>query len=69
MTEVKPGVYSAEVNSKSRTSVVVTGRTTLHFQYGFSLIKPLTIASTATRPVPGIYVLLIISSKGFIVYL
>ncbi|XP_026323130.1 hemicentin-1-like [Hyposmocoma kahamanoa] len=52
VTEVKPGVYNAEVNSQTRTSVVVTGRTTLHFVYGFAPIVPSTISSTATKPLP-----------------
>ncbi|XP_049878315.1 hemicentin-2-like [Pectinophora gossypiella] len=53
VTEVKPGTYSAEVSSSSKTSVVVTAETTVHFQHGFSTVTPTSIRETATRPIPG----------------
>ncbi|KAG6454119.1 hypothetical protein O3G_MSEX008521 [Manduca sexta] len=52
--DAKPGVYTAKVGSKSDTTVVITGTTTIDFQHGFSTFKPASIKDTATRPQPEV---------------
>nr|XP_026491834.1 hemicentin-1-like isoform X1 [Vanessa tameamea] len=50
----KPGVYTIELSSNSKTSVVVTGSTSVSFQHGFAYVKPASINETSTMPVPGV---------------
>ncbi|XP_050355402.1 hemicentin-1-like [Nymphalis io] len=50
----RPGVYTIDLSSNGRTSVVVTGSTSVSFQHGFSYLKPESINETSSMPVPGV---------------
>ncbi|KAI8440936.1 hypothetical protein MSG28_009233 [Choristoneura fumiferana] len=49
---IKPDVYKVEVGSETDTYVTVSGTTSVHFQHGFSVLKPTSISDTASRPMP-----------------
>ncbi|XP_050355253.1 hemicentin-1-like [Nymphalis io] len=46
----KPGNYTIHINNDIKCSVVVSGSTTVCFEYGFSIIEPTTINETSTKP-------------------
>ncbi|XP_046970773.1 hemicentin-1-like [Vanessa cardui] len=50
----KPGIYTIDLSSDGKTSVVVTGSTSVSFQHGFAYVKPASINETSTMPVPGV---------------
>ncbi|CAH2087945.1 unnamed protein product [Euphydryas editha] len=47
----KPGIYTVHINDYNQSTVVVSGETTVCFQYGFSTIEPTTLNETSTKPV------------------
>ncbi|XP_047998506.1 hemicentin-2-like [Leguminivora glycinivorella] len=69
VVDVKPDVYTVEVGSEDETHVVVSGSTTVHFQHGFSTVRPSNIKETVTRPVPGVpsHLSIKLSSEGNVV--
>lgn len=53
-TDLKPGVYIADVGSTSETHVKVMGKTSVNFYYGFSPFETTSLSDTATRPTSGV---------------
>ncbi|CAB3251608.1 unnamed protein product [Arctia plantaginis] len=51
-TDLKPGVYVADVGSTSETYVKVMAKTSVNFYYGFSPFETSSLSDTATRPAP-----------------
>ncbi|XP_030040039.2 hemicentin-1 [Manduca sexta] len=48
------GTYTASISSPSKTSVIVTGKTTIDFVHGFSTSIPTSIKGTSTKPLPDV---------------
>ncbi|CAH2087946.1 unnamed protein product [Euphydryas editha] len=51
--KTKPGVYTINLKSTGRTSVIVTGFTSICFEHGFSATEPVSLNDTSTMPLPG----------------
>lgn len=65
----KAGTYIMTINSSGSTSVFISGSTTICFEHGFSLDKPIFINETSKQPIVGKVNLILLTNSIFYIIL